>query len=145
MTSRLIHFTAIIGAIALSAAQSSAMSLGEFEYRNSCAQCHGADGKGSGPMAEYITETPSDLTTLSKQNGGVFPVQSVYEIIDGTAEFGAHGRSMPIWGVRYMVDAYRAADDESADFPFDPVEEHENYVRTRILGLVEYLATIQEE
>lgn len=145
MPSRSIHVAAMVAAIALSAAQANAMSLGEFEYRNSCAQCHGPDGKGNGPMADYITESPSDLTTLSKDNGGTFPVQSVYETIDGTAEFGAHGRSMPIWGVRYMVDAYRAADDESADFPFDPAEERESYVRTRILALVEYLATIQEE
>ena len=136
---------AIVVVAAVLSTQANSMDLGEFEYRNSCAQCHGDGGTGAGPMAEYVTDVPSDLTALAKDNGGVFPVQSVYDVIDGTTELGAHGRSMPIWGVRYMVDAYRAADDESADFPFDPGENNERYVRTRILALIEFLSTIQEQ
>lgn len=123
----------------------SAMDLGEFEYRNSCAQCHGADGTGNGGMAAYLKDAPSDLTVISRDNGGVFPVKEMYEIIDGTTEFGAHGRDMPVWGVRYMIDALRAADDESEDFPFDPTTGQDRYVRTRILALIEYLSSIQTD
>ncbi len=67
----------------------------------------------------------------------------MYEIIDGSANLGVHGREMPIWGYRYTARAFQAADDESADFPFDPAEDHDRYVRTRILALIEYISSLQ--
>jgi mono/diheme cytochrome c family protein len=36
-------------------AQAQEVTLGEFEYRNSCAVCHGVEGRGDGPLAEYMT------------------------------------------------------------------------------------------
>lgn len=151
-TAETVHMNMQIGALVAATIASAlwtvpvvAMDLGEFEYRNSCAQCHGADGTGNGGMAAYLKDAPSDLTVISRDNGGVFPVKEMYEIIDGTTEFGAHGRDMPVWGVRYMIDALRAADDESEDFPFDPTTGQDRYVRTRILALIEYLSSIQTD
>jgi cytochrome c1 len=120
-------------------ASADAMSLGEFEYRNSCSACHGPKGDGDGPLAQYLTiQTLPQLSMLQKNNGGVFPVQRVYSVIDGTADVAAHGnRDMPVWGQRY-----RARIDPETDFEFGP-EETEAYVRTRILALIEYLSTIQ--
>jgi len=35
-----------------------------------CATCHGAAGKGDGPMASVLETPLSDLTTIAKRNGG---------------------------------------------------------------------------
>lgn len=116
------------------------MSLGEFEFRNSCAVCHGEDGRGSGPLAGMIEVGPSDLTVLTRNNGGVFPVESLYGAIDGTAEVRAHGmREMPVWGTRYLA---RVEEDPAFDYSPD---ERASYARTRILALIEYLSTIQAD
>lgn len=131
-----------VGLLAVSVMQTSAMSLGEFEFRNSCAQCHGETGKGDGPVVEYLTESPSDLTALTRDNGGVFPVERMYEVIEGAADIGSHGRDMPLWGNRYRERAALIA-DEDADFPFDPARDTESYVQARILSLIEYLSTLQ--
>jgi mono/diheme cytochrome c family protein len=118
-------------------AQTLSTDLGEFEYMNSCASCHGAEGAGNGPLADLLNTAPPDLTTLQAANGGVFPVSQAYAIIDGSADVGAHGsREMPAWGMRYMERA-----GESADMAPGAVDE---YPRMRILALIEYLSTIQK-
>lgn len=114
-----------------------AMSLGEFEYRNSCAQCHGMSGKGDGPVGAFLKSMPPDLTVLQKGNGGVFPVTKVYSVIDGSEAVDLHGRAMPLWGNRYR--ARIAADPDGNFSPADT----EVYVTMRILSLIEYLSTIQ--
>lgn len=114
-----------------------AMSLGKFEYDNSCAQCHGTSGKGDGPFGENLKTPPSDLTMLQKQNGGVFPASHVYSVIEGTADVRLHGsREMPIWGRRFRA---RIKESEEEFFPGDANE----YATTRILALIEYLSTLQ--
>ena len=55
------------GMAALLPATVQAITLGAFEYRNSCAQCHGLAGKGDGPVASSLTEAPADLTVLQKK------------------------------------------------------------------------------
>lgn len=112
--------------------------FGEAEYMNSCAQCHGADGTGSGPMAGYLTTSLPDLTMLSADNGGIFPVERVYEVVDGRAEIGPHGsREMPAWGMRYTYDAEARPMIDYAPAP-------EAQARVRILSLIEYLADLQK-
>ena len=81
----------------------------------------------------YLVKTPSDLTQLSRRNGGVFPTQRVWETIDGrmSADIGPHGsREMPVWG-----SVFRAED------PLAP----EAYTRTRMAFVLDYLARIQEK
>jgi mono/diheme cytochrome c family protein len=109
------------------------------EFRNSCAACHGAEGKGDGPMAVLLTVKPPDLTVLAEKNQGNFPFSQVMRIIDGRAAVGAHGpREMPIWGDRYMLDFPTAHMQE-------PYRTHtaEPLVRARILGLTYYIQSIQ--
>jgi mono/diheme cytochrome c family protein len=60
-------------AVTLNAPTAQEMSNGQQEYLNSCAVCHGADGKGDGPLADELRKRPSDLTTLTRRNGGEFP------------------------------------------------------------------------
>jgi mono/diheme cytochrome c family protein len=136
------HLAAGLGAI-LSAtpviASAQDVSIGEREFNNSCAQCHGADGKGQGVMAGYLSGSLPDLTQLQANNGGVFPVSKVYAIIDGTATSGVHGtKEMPAWGSRYMAQSGKMLGD------FYLPEDQEAFVRGRILALIEYISTLQE-
>lgn len=54
-----------------SQADSDQKFFGDYEYRSSCAACHGSDATGNGPVASQLTPKPPDLTVLSKNNGGV--------------------------------------------------------------------------
>jgi mono/diheme cytochrome c family protein len=64
-----------------------------------CASCHGADGRGDGPVAASLSVETPDLTLLARRAGNVFPRENVVRIIDGRHIVGAHGsRTMPVWG-----------------------------------------------
>jgi mono/diheme cytochrome c family protein len=116
------------------------MSLGQWEYQSNCAVCHGSDGKGSGAYVEFLKVTPADLTTLQKNNDGVFPFERVYGVIDGRARVGAHGPTdMPVWGSRYSEEA------GAAEFAGDYIGvDRETYVRSRILALISYISKLQQ-
>ena len=110
--------------------------LGENVFMNNCAVCHGVSGKGDGPMAEQLITSPSDLTLLSKTNGGSFPETVVYQLIDGRrvvfTDEGRevetiHGpRDMPIWGETFRT-----------------IEGDEGAIDELISNLLEYLKSIQ--
>ena len=115
------------------------MDPGKIEYDNSCAFCHGKDGKGTGAINDLFKKAPADLTTLSKKNNGVFPFARVYAVVDGREVVKAHGdRDMPAWGNRYSGDSVKAA-EYYMDVPYDA----EMYARARILSLIDYLNRIQ--
>ena len=115
-----------------------AFDFGEFEYETSCASCHGVTGKGDGPMAQHLVARPSDLTILAKNNGGVFPAQKVYEIIDGRKDVEAHGsREMPVWGRQFRSTVPHIKELGLADF--GPEIAH-----ARIASVIDYLYRIQE-
>ncbi len=107
------------------------------EFMFSCSSCHGTDGKGAGFLARHFRDVdPGDLTQLAAKNGGVFPIEDVFAVIDGRNEVVTHGpRQMPVWGARYMLE-------ESRDGT--PDELIELRVRNRINVLVQYLLSIQE-
>ncbi len=107
------------------------------EFRNSCASCHGADGKGAGFLTRIFRGVdPGDLTQLSKNNEGVFPLDRVFEVIDGRKEVAAHGeRKMPVWGDRYMAQSMTR---------HGPGPMNDFVVRNRVLELVYYIQSIQE-
>ena len=102
--------------------------IGTKEYMNNCAICHGDDGRGAGPKAKQLSAKPSDLTILSKENGGSFPETAVYNIIDGRRVGDYHGQEMPIWGQH-----------------FKDIDADEEVVDERISNLLEYLKSIQVE
>ena len=78
--------------------------LGRFEYEKGCIGCHGVDSKGSGIHMPRLKNDPPDLTLLAKANGGVFPIEKIYDAIDGRAQFQDHGvREMPIWGKEFTT------------------------------------------
>ena len=70
-----------------------------------CAACHGAAGRGDGPVAGSLNKRVPDLTLLARDAGGEFPALRVRETIDGRALVEAHGtRRMPVWGYEFWVE-----------------------------------------
>lgn len=111
------------------------MSYGQAEYRNSCAMCHGEDGKGDGPLANDLYKAPADLTRLSERNGGEFPAWLVFATIDGRHAANQRDyRDMPIWGERFLEDEARKYGPNAA----------EAVTTKRILQLTKYVQSLQE-
>ena len=96
---------AIIASLAWSAAAAQELSYGAAEYLNSCAVCHGVDAEGDGPLTEVLMKRPADLTRLAERNGGRFPYQRVFAVIDGRFDVSSHGeREMPVWGRQFLEE-----------------------------------------
>ncbi len=111
------------------------VDVGKREFESNCASCHGRDGKGSGPISDLLRRSPPDLTQLAKKNGGVLPMNRLYEVIDGSNVPGHGTRDMPVWGRDYRIkDA-----EHYGEVAYDP----EALVRARILALLEYINRIQ--
>jgi mono/diheme cytochrome c family protein len=118
---------------------------GKAEYHSSCAPCHGSDGKGTGPVSAGLKVPPPDLTVLAKKNNGVFPFNSVYEMIDGRKTIIAHGtRDMPIWGDRYTPEPSKALIPRPSENILG-FYHPETVVQMRILAVIDYLNRIQEK
>jgi mono/diheme cytochrome c family protein len=113
-------------------------SIGKMEFQKNCAACHGKEGKGDGPLVEFLKQTPPDLTLLSKKNGGVYPQAKVYEWIRDPKKVRAHGTDeMPIWGDRYSK--------EIIEYYGPDYTGPGSSVQQRILELVFYIGTIQQK
>lgn len=111
------------------------VDFGKREFEANCASCHGISGKGNGILVEHLRKSPPDLTLEAKRNQGVFPMNRLYEIIEG-ANVPAHGtRDMPVWGVDYRI--------KDAEYYIDVPYDAQALVRARILALLEYLSRLQ--
>jgi mono/diheme cytochrome c family protein len=74
-------------------------SNGKLMYSNYCAPCHGADGRGQGPVASALRTPPPDLTVLSKTNHGKYPDTHVVSVLESGVAIPSHGTvDMPVWG-----------------------------------------------
>lgn len=83
----------------------------------------------------------SDLTVLPKNDGGVFPLSRVCEIIDGRQQLKAHGtRAMPIWGQAYRQEG---GAEHHMDLPALRTAS-EAYACARILALGESIHRPQQ-
>jgi hypothetical protein len=112
--------------------------LGKQAYEIQCSICHGMDARGNGFYTASLKVAPSDLTSLSKTNGGVFPVDRITKVIDGRTQIAAHGsRDMPIWGKRWAMNA--------AEYYVDVPYDQEAYIRAQALSVIDYLNRIQQK
>jgi len=110
---------------------------GKLEFRRYCAQCHGLDATGNGPVAPVLKKKPVNLTTLAKNNDGVFPEQQVRDYVNGRKTVASHGtREMPIWGNEFM---YRQGGSGGPGAP----ALTEAQVNQKIDLLVQYVKSIQ--
>lgn len=103
-------------------------SSGAEMYKAYCAVCHGVDGKGKGPAADALKVPPTDLTALSKNNGGKYPALKVAATIRGEGNLAAHGsREMPVWGQLFWTMS----------------KGHEGEVQQRVANLSKYIESLQ--
>lgn len=125
----------MFGISSLAVAQTRGIDIGKREFEQSCASCHGVNGKGSGTVTPWLRKSPPDLTLLSKSNGGIFPMDRLYKSISGE-DSSAHGsREMPVWGQVYRMSA--------AEYYMEQRYNDEAIVRARILSLLEYINRLQ--
>jgi mono/diheme cytochrome c family protein len=103
-------------------------SLGAQLFRTHCAVCHGPDARGTGTATSELRNRPPDLTGYTARNGGVFPRERLYQIIDGRYVTSHGDRDMPIWGDAFAHS--RAGMSDAA-------------VKARIDAIVGYIEGIQ--
>jgi len=101
---------------------------GKEMYTTYCAVCHGTDGKGGGPAASALKVPPTDLTLLSKNNGGKYPALKVTSAIRNESDLPAHGsKEMPVWGSLFWSMS----------------RGHEGEVQQRVANLTKYIESLQ--
>jgi mono/diheme cytochrome c family protein len=116
-------------------ATSGEITSGKLLFRQYCSPCHGMDATGDGPVADTLMKKPANLTLLSKNNGGKFPYDHVYNMISGKEVVASHGtREMPIWGV---VFASRNQPGAAGRTP--------EQVDKRIKTIISYVESIQAQ
>lgn len=72
---------------------------GKLMFTSYCAPCHGADGRGNGPVAGVLKMPPADLTGLAKANHGKYPDIHIISVLRFGTDVRAHGSAdMPVWG-----------------------------------------------
>ncbi len=104
-------------------------SSGKQMYKDYCAVCHGADGKGGGPAADALKAAPPDLTTMAKRYGE----KAVALKVDATLRFGAENKAhgtpeMPVWGPL-----------------FSAADRNQQALMMRISNLAKYVESLQQK
>jgi mono/diheme cytochrome c family protein len=126
---------------AVDAASAQEIKFGKEDYLKLCGGCHGPSGKGDGPNAKSLRKPPADLTKLSQNNNGTFPLMRVYETIDGKLEIVIHGpRDMPTFGEVLKKDIMTRMPQDYIDAEFAAA-----MARRRLLQVVEYLISLQSK
>lgn len=100
---------------------------GQKMFKDYCAACHGAGGKGDGPAVEFLKAPPQDLTTMAKRNNGKFPADHFAAVLRFGTPGRAHGTSdMPIWGSLFHA-------------------QNKDLTELRISNLTSYVESIQQK
>ena len=80
------------------------------DFLGLCADCHGADAKGSGPLAKNLAKVPPDLTRIRQRANGEFNEKAVFDWILGLNTQNFHGtREMPYGEIGLWMKRWRTA------------------------------------
>ena len=96
----------------------------------------GLGGKGDGSDVQTIPmhPPPSDLTQLTKENGGKFPFDEVVETIDGRKNIPSHERlEMPFLGATLQKPGQEFTPESDAE------------VKKRIDAMARYVESLQRK
>jgi high-affinity iron transporter len=86
---RLALLTALVGTVMwlVSCTTGPSVEQGRQLYRaNGCASCHGASGRGDGPLAVSLSFAPADLRDLSHYKNGSTPADIARTLSQGIME-----------------------------------------------------------
>ena len=99
-------------------------------FKDYCAACHGADGRGDGPAVVFLKTPPPNLRMMAQRNHGKYPALLVNVILTlGPDSTQAHGvLDMPTWG-----PLFRSLDGSREEMVFE-----------RIYNLGKFIESIQE-
>lgn len=123
---------AMAALIAACAPQISDQARARNDFNALCVDCHGPDGRGSGPAAEGMTPHPVDLTQVAARNGGVFPRLQVMGHIYGFTP-GRSESPMPEFGDLL----------EGPTVPYDAGDGILTPTPVRLVALMEYVEAMQ--
>jgi mono/diheme cytochrome c family protein len=73
-------------------------------FAQNCVACHGASGRGDGPLSANLAQGPRDLTLLARDNGGRFPQTKTLAYIYGDPQDNHLTRVMPNFGKDMALD-----------------------------------------
>ena len=104
---------------------------GRTFFVENCASCHGAGGRGHGPLAAGLDPPPADLTQIAARNGGEFPLVRLLSVIDG---YASGDRAMPAFGEGELGPTIVVELEEGVGTP----------VPTTLWALAGYLESIQD-
>ena len=114
-----------------SSAETADNGLGVQSFAAYCANCHGENALGDGPLSRMLSVEVPDLTQLSANNDGVFPMLHVIQTIDGRSGLRAHDVPMPTYGEVF-------APNNAGPYGAEAI------VRGRMLSIALYLESIQK-
>ena len=116
-----------IGLLALAGCATEAVD-GKQAYLEDCSACHGASGKGDGPLARDLAKAPADLTILAARYDGIYPRDYVMSTIDGLHRQEGFSYEMPEFGACDMGEIVMVG---STPIP------------ARLFALANYIGTLQ--
>ncbi|MGP6086241.1 c-type cytochrome [Antarctobacter jejuensis] len=123
----------VVTALTVTAVAAEETGHGKAYYDQYCATCHGLEGAGDGPMVEMILNKVPDLTQLSANNDGVFPMLEVVNVIDGRTDVRGHGVPMPVYGGLFAAEVGNGMPEAEVV-----------YGRGKVLSIAYYLETLQK-
>lgn len=107
---------------------------GQMLFMENCIACHGAEGRGDGPLAAGLTTPPADLTRIAARRDGVWPMLEVMSILDGYSRSTLPREDMPVF------ESF--LDDDMVEF--DTGNGVAMLVPSKLVAIADYLETLQD-
>lgn len=133
---RLFTASLVVAGLSATAVTAQDVDLGRALYQTHCANCHGVDADGQGPLAGALIQKPVNLSRLSADNKGEFPLERVVRRIDGRDPLISHGSPMPVYG-----DYFEGV----ANAPLKVPTGQPMLVSQPVADLVTYLLSLQQD
>ncbi|WP_428624192.1 c-type cytochrome [Sedimenticola sp.] len=128
---------AMVAGVAMSSNAAASNAYEGYQlYNTYCIFCHGADGKGDGPLANKLgKKKPANLTDASRMRKRTD--KDLFQIIQGTADHAKINGKMPRWGlaipgpqINSLVSYVRMLHDSKEDVIGNPEAGRKIYENT---------------